>query len=39
MWHRLHALATVFMAHLGAGVAAGLLQPWAILGTLDKHVC
>lgn len=39
MCHLLLALATVFMAHLGAGMATGLLQPLAILGALDKHVC
>ena len=27
------------MARLGARMATGLLQPLAVLGTLDKHVC
>lgn len=34
-----HAQATVFMAHLGAGMATGFLQPLTILGTLDMFVC
>ena len=33
------AQTALFMAHLGAGMATGLLQPLAVFGTLDHLVC